>query len=187
MRIAFAQCTYDRDADNTLTCVRNAVDFVDHVIIVTDGTVPEEKTRAISECGPYVEVLVRPFEDNLPKFRQNYVVKAKELGVDYLIVSDPDEQFNPAFWERVRGEIEKATARGVNMLGVRCEEQFEVHDWYDALDEAKESPAKARQSTFYKQLVFKMLPGLEYRGVGNRLRLRYACPSCGEVEFVDAR
>lgn len=166
VKIAYCQATYDRDADNTLVCVRNAVDYVDHIIIVTDGTVPEEKLKAISDCGPYVDVLVREFQGSLPMYRQHYVWKANELGVDWVIVSDPDEQFNETFWKHIRAKVEEADRSNQNLLGVRCQEQFEVHDWYDALDEAKESPAKARESTFYKNLVFKLLPGLQYKGVG---------------------
>ena len=165
MKLAFCQCTYYNDFDLTLECVKRAYKYVDYVIIVEDGTLTEEQRKKL-QTYPNLILKKVEFKDNIPEFRNQYLVEAKKLKVDWVIVSDPDEIFNKTFWRDIRKIIQWAEANGYNMLGVNCRERFEAVEWLDDLDKLKEVPGGYRESNFWKNLVFKLYPDLRYEGVG---------------------
>ena len=166
MKICYAQITYAEDWKDTLANVEAALPYADCCIVVGDESIEDrmqEFPKSTKAC-----LIRRRFADNMPQFRNEYLKMAKKLGADWVIVSDADERFNKYFWKNIRATLQGAGEKGFNILGVRCDEQFEVIDWlpFDSLDRLKESPGAARHSTFYKQLVFRLYPDLEYRGVG---------------------
>jgi hypothetical protein len=165
-KIAYCQCTYQADYQDTLECVRDVSKYVDHVIIIEDGTLTYEQRKALMEINRNVEVITVKFNDDLPAFRNNYLQRAKELRVDYCLVSDPDEHFNEYFLKNLRSYVKEMEKLGKNIAGIRCDEAFDVQEWTDNLDELKEYPGGIRQSNYYKNLLFKLYPDLEYVGVG---------------------
>jgi len=165
LKLAFCQCTYQGDFDDTLVCVERAHKYVDYVIIVEDGSLNELQRQKL-KAYPNLILKTVEFKDNIPEYRNAYLEEAKKLGVDWVIVSDPDELFCEELFKDIRQIIDWAEANGYNMLGVNCRECFENVEWLDDLDKLKESPGGYRESDFWKNLIFKLYPDLKYTGVG---------------------
>lgn len=111
------------------------------------------------------------FYDNLPNFRNRYLEEAERLGIDWIVVSDADEIFSEYFRENIRRIVEDLEKRGYNCAGIRCREVFESHNWVDPYDLKaasiiEEPPKEERVSWFFKNLLFRLRPGLRYEGVG---------------------
>ena len=166
MKIAYAQCTYYKDYPLTLEMVKRSHKYFDYIIIVVDQTINEEQVNELESISDNVIVKKTVFKDNIPEYRNQYLKVAKKLGVDWLVVSDPDEIFCDEFLKDVRKIVEEAEKRELNCLLINCREQFEAIEWLDDLDKLKESPGGYRESNYYKQLIFKIYPDLRYEGVG---------------------
>jgi len=166
MKIAYCQCTFARDFERTVKCVELMAPYVDMVIIVADQTVSEEQIEKLKRIKGNVHVIHTKFPDDIPKFRNKYMAYAELNDVDWVVVSDPDEVFNEQFAKDLRKIVEELEAKGYNIAGINCHEQFEDIEWLDELDLLKECPGGYRESDFYKNLLFKLRPGLRYVGVG---------------------
>jgi len=187
-KVAFVQCTFARDWDRTRKHVLRLADKpLDYIIIVTDETVSKEeieKLKRVYEGLPYEKkpmlIIKRvKFRDNIPAFRNEYVEVCKELGVDYFIVSDPDEWICEKLFLDIHKWIEWAEKHGFNQLGIRCIEKFEAIEWMDDLDRLKEVPGGYRESTYYKFLINKICcEEFAYRGVGKSKTVHetWGCP-----------
>lgn len=175
MRIAFCQLTFERDVERTERCIRRVLGLdcdlppaVDDVIIVVDETVTEEwkqRFRSYSNVVP-VHIVEIEFPDSMPKARNAYLRKARELGVDWICVSDSDELYSETLVRDLRKLIEEAEREGYDMLGVVCREKFEAVEWMDDIDRMKESVEGVKDSNYYKYLIFKLYPDVEYRAAG---------------------
>jgi len=165
VKVAFCQCTYHADYQDTLKCVERVAPYVDYVIIVEDGTLTDEQRQKLRQFKNLILKTVE-FKDNIPEFRNQYIEEAKRLGVDWVCVSDPDELYSESLVKDLRQILEWAEANGINMLGVNCREYFENIEWLDELDLIKEVPGGYRESNFWKTLIFKVYPDLRYEGVG---------------------
>ena len=165
-KIAYCQCTFARDFERTVKCVKLMAPYVDMVIIVADQTVSEKDIERLKKIRDNVHVIHTEFKDDIPAFRNKYMAYAELNEIDWIVVSDPDEVFNEQFAKDLREIVEELEARGYNIAGINCHEQFEDIEWLDELDLLKECPGGYRESTFYKNLLFKLRPGLRYVGVG---------------------
>jgi len=152
MKIAYCQCTFARDFERTVKCVELMAPYVDMVIIVADQTVSEEDVERLKKIRDNVHVIHTEFPDDIPKFRNKYMAYAELNDVDFA--------------KDLREIVEELEAKGYNIAGINCHEQFEDIEWLDELDLLKECPGGYRESNFYKNLLFKLRPGLRYRGVG---------------------
>ena len=105
---------------------------------------------------------------SLAEARNRYLERAKDRKVDWVIVSDPDEVFSVSFWQHLDSNIERAEARGRNILGVRCDEQLKATARWPAkhLDLLSKVPPRKRRTNLHKELVFKVLLNLKYVGIG---------------------
>jgi hypothetical protein len=165
VRLGYAQLTYDRDYENTATCVDSCYKYVDCIIIVEDGTLSEDQRLALNRY-PNLTLLNVKFEESLPNQRQHYAEKAKKLGVDWLIVSDPDEQFCDSFWTQIRMWVLEAEKTDINVYGVNCRNGFESPDWTDDVGKLEKPSTTSWETNLHKYLVFRLYPDLVYRGLG---------------------
>lgn len=165
LRIAYCQLTYPGDYSKTKQRIVEARDWVDNIIIAIHDNTPRQAMNLV-RLSDKTKVISFHFEDNIPQARNVYLRKALEIGIDWIIVSDPDEQFCEDFWKNIRSEIQRYDSRGVNILGVRCREAFEPLDWTDDLDLAKQYPNGFRDSNYHKDLVFRIYSDTMYKGVG---------------------
>lgn len=114
-------------------------------------------------------------------------------------ISDSDEFYSKETWEDLKEKlIPDAESKGVDMLGLRCKDAFQVVDWlpFDELDKLKELPGgDARESTWYKNLIFKLYPDVDYsgsggtEGIGGALKTTFECETCGseEVDYIGSK
>jgi len=164
--VMFCQATFDQDYQETLKCVQRVSPHVDCAIIVEDASLTAEQKQKL-EAYPNVKVKTVPFKDDLPAFRNAYLEEAKKIDpYGWCLVSDPDELFNEELTKNIRDIVKALEEEGFNMAGINCREAFECVEWLDDLDMLKESPSGYRQSTFFKNLLFKLSPNLRYEGIG---------------------
>lgn len=172
VKIAFCQATYDKDFEQTKECITRLSPYVDSVIMTYDQTLTDDQLKWLQyNADTYKIVSVyHKFEDNLPEMRNSYVKKAKELGMDWICVSDPDELYSEELARGLRSIIEKhGEIEGYNMLAVSVRDQFDAIEWLDELDRLKECPGGYRETDYWKPLlILKLQPDLVYKGVGKK-------------------
>ena len=169
MKIAYCTATYNKDFEETKKCIERVSPNVDVTIIVYDQTITDEQFQwLLDNCTKFNIFYVRhEFKDSLPQMRNEYIRKAKELGVDWICVSDPDELYSEELATNLRILITEADAQGYNLLPVPCRDQFDNVGWLDRLDLLKEVPGGYRETEYWKpMLIFKLHPDLRYEGVG---------------------
>jgi len=171
--IFYCQISYSDEFPGTKKCVDAAAPYVDYVIIVVEKQRPftEEQKKELLKHNNVV-ILEREYKDNHPEFRNHYLEEAKKIAKEkgaksaYVLVSDSDEFFNDKLLKDLRKIVKWMEENGYDIAGINCKERFEVHEWLDDLDMLKEAPWRARDSDFYKNLLFKLYPDLKYVGVG---------------------
>jgi len=169
----YGQITYNEQFKGTKRCVEEMAPYVDYCIIVCEKQRPFTEEQK-SELLKYKNVILleKPFNDNIPEFRNIYLNKAKEIMKQqrkpaWMCVSDTDEYFCEGFRKNIRKIIAEYAAKGYNQLGIRCREKFEIHEWMDEIDRLKEIPIGFRESNYYKLLIFKICcDQLHYEGIG---------------------
>lgn len=169
VKIGFGQVTYNKDFENTKLCIQRVGPYVDNVIIAYDQTLNDGQIKWLDDNREkYNIVRVRfEFKDNFPMMRNVYLEKAKELGMNWLCVSDPDELYGENLCKNLRSLIEKYDAEEYSQLPVNVVDQFSNIDWLDDLDKMKECPGGYKETSYWKPLlIFKLLPGIRYEGVG---------------------
>lgn len=169
MKLVYCQATWREDFEDTIRCIERVSLHVDATIIVYDQTLTEEqKAWFNAHAETYrLEAVYHEFRDNLPEMRNAYLNRAKEIGAEWVLVSDPDEFFDEKLLERFREVIEGAEKQGYNMLGIHAVDQFDNVEWLDNLDLLKEAPGGYRETDFWKPLLlFKLYADTHYEGVG---------------------
>jgi len=184
--ILFCQITYGDEFKGTYECVRRISPYVDYCIIVVEKERPftDEQKEKLLNFGNVI-LLEKPFEDNLPQFRNYYLDKAKELRRKHgwrnvwICVSDTDEYYCEELCRDIRKIVSWADENNYNILGINCRERFEVHEWMDRIEKLKEIPIGFRESNYYKLLIFKLCcDELKYEGVGisKTVHEQWKCP-----------
>ena len=171
MKIAFCQATYKDDLDNTIECINRVGPYVNEIIIVYDQSLSQGDIQWLMKEAQkgttQIHTVYHEFKDNLPEMRNAYLERAKELSVDWICVSDPDELYSKDLCKNLRSLIEQNDTLGYNLLPVHAKDQFDNVEWLDELDLLKESPGGYRETDFWKpMLIFKLYPDTTYEGVG---------------------
>jgi len=191
MRVSYCKIAYWRNWKRTLERVKEWLtdSSADYVIVVADQTVDEnmikeaekltisfnksfsfrDEIRELKERRregekPEFHLMRVRFNENIPEFRNHYLEEARKLGVDWVAVSDSDEIFNEAFRRECKKIAEELEAKGYNVAEINCKEAFEDHEWLDDADKLAASIIEPRESWYFKQLFFKLRPGLCYVG-----------------------
>lgn len=172
VKIGFAQATFSRDIELTKSCVECVSPNVDITLISYDQSVSDSQIKWFEDNKEkYKLELVRyEWTDDMPQMRNSYLQKAKEFGIQWLIVSDPDELYDMNLAKNLRSLIEKYDSEGYSILGVNVRDQFQTignDQWFDELDKLKEWPAGFNETDYFKpMLIFKLFPDIRYEGVG---------------------
>lgn len=172
VKITFCQATYSKDFDETIECINRVSPHVDLTIISFDKTLTTEQIKWLDDNKEKFNIIPVEYEwrDDMPAMRNSYLEKAKELGVEWLAVSDPDELFSEDLAKNLRSLIEKYGKEGYAILGVPVRDQFSGignDEWFDDLDKLKEYPAGYRETEYWKpMLIFKIFPDIKYEGIG---------------------
>lgn len=172
MKIAHAVMGQNRLHELKLVVARMR-SHVDHLIYVDGGSIDDSILWARNEG---LDVVLSPWSDNFPAQRNKYVERARELGVEFLWVSDTDEVYCEELARSVRSLSEFAVqcdftgylirSVDVTMLGER------EHSRRDATGEA----------AWRKPLAFRITPGMRYQPAG-RGPLEERAPVHEEIVF----
>lgn len=168
-KIVFCQATWRKDFEDTKRCVTRVSPHVDSTVIVIDQTVTETQKGWLEQNKDKftLHIVYHEFRDDLPRMRNAYLEKAKQLGADWVCASDPDELYSEQLAENLHSFVEMAEEKGYNMLPVPARDQFENVEWLDDLDLLKEAPGGYRETDYWKPLLFfKLYPDTHYEGVG---------------------
>jgi len=141
---------YGERVNQALEGIRRLRPFVDRYIIIADETVTEDQRRKLLEAG--CEVYFERWVDSTVAMRNAYLRRI-QTG-DWVVVHDPDEWFNQRFCEDLRGLVAEAEREGYNLLLINS------HDITRRLDGSRSES----KSSFYKNLIFKKVPGTHYVG-----------------------
>lgn len=189
-KVVYAQVSFVRDFGPTLENLKSATGHVDASIVVEDDSAPFTEGQRM-ELEGYAVVVTGHWGDNFPAFRNRSLEEAKKMGADWVIISDADEHFGKELWRDLKAKIIPGLeAQGFNQAGIRCFDDFEVVDWWDDLDKLKELPGgSAHETTWYKNLLFKLYPDVNYEGSGGTIGIGgakqniFKCGKCGKIEI----
>jgi glycosyltransferase involved in cell wall biosynthesis len=170
-KIVFCQATFRDDFEGTKRCIERVSPNVDATVIVYDQTLTEEQIGWLYAAENIKKYRLYPvfheFNDDLPEMRNRYLKKARELGADWVCVSDPDELYSEELAKNLRRLIERYDAEGYNLLPVPVRDQFDNVEWLDDVELLKEVPGGYREVDYWKPLlIFKLYPDTHYEGVG---------------------
>lgn len=174
--ISYCQWTYKKDFEETKLCIERVSPHVDTTIIVynpqtypvTDEIdIKNIKWLEENQKKYNLHFILSEFKDNFPDQRNIYLKKAKELNVDWVCVSDPDELFSEELASNLRSLIKKYKSEGYNNLAVSVRDQFSTVECLDKLDLLKEVPGGLNDCNYWKpMLIFKLFDDIRYQGVG---------------------
>ncbi len=192
VKIAFCQATYSRDFEETKKCIERVSPYVENVVISYDQTLTAKQVEWLEDnknIEKYkLELVKYEWQDNMPEMRNSYLNKAKELGVDWICVSDPDELYSEELCRNLREFIEKYDHLGCNMIGVPCRDEFTNIGWLDNLDLAKEQPG-GKETDFWKPILILKVSGnrddIKYEGVGKEKNVHETVVSYGKVKSIN--
>lgn len=187
MGVVYGTISYDRDCERTYDRIKENAPYFDYCIVIVEKQRPctNEQLKRLEALGDNVIVRQKPFNDNLPEFRNHYIEAAKEIKENegwkdlWIAVSDADESFCQELREDIKNVVADAEKKGASLLGINCIEHFESIEWMDELDWLKETPAGYKSSKFYKQLIFKICcDKFKYEGVGTAKNVHetWGCP-----------
>jgi len=184
MKIVFCQATYHEDFELTKQCMERMAPHVDAIIIAYDQTLTPDEMLWLNTNETIKQYNLYPiyfeFRDNLPEMRNVYLEVAKEIGADWVCVSDPDEMYSEELVKNLRALIEKYNTMGFNMLPVHAKDQFDNVEWLDQLDLLKETPGGYRETDFWKPLlIFKLANDTRYEGVGRMKNVHESLSTAG--------
>ena len=185
MKIVFCQATFALDLEDTKKCIARVSPYVDEVVIAYDQSLSPEQVGDLQVHASHrvVRTVFFEWKDDMPAMRNAYLVEAKEIGADWVCVSDPDELYSEELVKNLRHLIEEADSLGYNLLPVHCVDQFDNVEWLDELDKLKETPGGYRETDFWKPLlIFKVYPDTHYEGVGAKKNVHEMLKSSTEMK-----
>lgn len=172
VKIGFGQATYSRDFEETKECIKRVSPYVDTTIISYDQSLTDDQIKWLEDnIERYrLQLVCYIWTDDMPAMRNSYLKIVKELDIEWLCVSDPDELFSEELAKNIRFLIEKYGKEGYSILGVPVRDQFSGignDEWFDSIDRLKEYPAGYRETEYWKpMLIFKIFPDIRYEGIG---------------------
>lgn len=180
-KIVYCQATFRDDFEDTKRCIERVSPYVDTTVIAYDQSLSPSQVAEL-QANQAITVFFE-WKDDLPKMREAYLEKAKEIGADWCVVSDPDELFSEELAKNLRRFIEEADTLGYNLLPVHAVDAFDNVEWLDNLDLLKEVPGGYRETDFWKPLlIFKVYPDTHYEGVGSQKNVHEMLKSSMEMK-----
>ena len=155
-RIAFG-CMGQNRLHELRLVVERTKPHVDHFIYVDGGSIDGSLLWA-RNAG--LDVVLSPWSDNFPAQRNKYVQRARDLGCDWLWVSDTDELYCEELAKSVRVLSEFAEAQDFAGLSIRSVDVTMAGDREHSRRDA------AGEHAWHKPLAFKLTPGVKYQPAG---------------------
>ena len=159
MKVIYAQLGYEK---NILQALDNAIKvrpFVDECIVITDSPT----TLAMEQ---YAAFIYYKWKDDYAVYANHMVEEARKLKADYLLISDPDEQFDILFLQNLRDIIQKAPE--INGFEIYCHLNIDGFEKLDAGTQAREAPGGIGEDTnSWKLLMFKIEERTKIARIGN--------------------
>jgi len=127
--------------------------IVDRMIYIDGGSIDDSIVYTRNRGD--VEMYIHPWDDDYGEQRNRYLHYAS-LGdkADWIVVSDHDESFSPDFRSLLPSLIERADREGYNKIDVQCKLVYM----------RGEEEISRELRPFWKPLVFKNQPGINYKG-----------------------
>ncbi len=152
-KITYAFMTQNRLSEN-IACLERVLPYVDRAIVIDGGSQDDTifYMRNWAQEEPKLEFYLCPWRDDFSWQRNNYLSKVEDNT--WVLVSNPDEQFEIATLEAMQEEIRKAELIKKDMIGFQCRSvtlKGNKRVW-ESLD------------NYHKRLLFKKHPGTVYEG-----------------------
>ena len=159
MKIGYCQMTYKGDLEKTIENVVKIKPYVDECIVVYDDSLSLEDINKLSDAGALGKY--HEYHDNFPEQRNNYLKEARLLGMDWVLVSDPDEHHDEIFLKSLKPLVDYLDPIGVSMCLIWAHDIFTDDDYgvtYETITELTPD--------YKKNLLFKLMPEVHYKGIG---------------------
>lgn len=157
-KIVYAQTAYYKNINEAIRNARHVRPFVDESIIVTD----------IDPLPPATDIKFyqKPWEDDIPTYLNHVIDAAKLYGADWILFSDPDEQFDELFLAAIKQMV--LMNPQYNGFKLYCHLNI---DNYNRLDDGtleRESPGGLGvDSNYWKMLLYKIEPTTKFVPIGS--------------------
>lgn len=171
-RITFAQCSYDERRGQTMRCIERIAPHVPRIVIIAPEPEKEWPGLKAFENVEYYQV---PWEDNFPKYRNEYVNRVPDG--EWIAYSDPDELYSESLAQNLKSIVEAHDRAGYNHLFVNS---------HDIMTD-REGRTATTVSSFFKGILFKKVPGTHYIGVGQAANVHEGLVIPGERQHTLGR
>lgn len=154
-QITFCQTTYHDRLEQTKECVRRVSPYVNRIIFVQNDFQgqDEEILEELSKCP--INIIHKPWIDHFSAYRNRYLSAVKD---GWMLVSDPDEWFNPTALRMLREFVEHSGfGSRYNIVAFNSHDTTYTDDY--------KSKIESHASGWWKQLLYKYYPGMHYTGV----------------------
>lgn len=158
-KVAFCQIVAPYDVDKSIKCVQMVRPFVDGIIICC-----EDDSRK-DEFGDVIFIKSN-INDDFPAHRNEYLEKARELGYDYILQCDADEEFDALFLSSLKFIL--LTAPQYNGFDIRCEYHINNIELMDEDEIFRECPGGVgKNSHWWKLVLYSLEPTMTFTGGGD--------------------
>lgn len=154
-KIAYCTMVSENRIDEIKTCVNRVRPYVDDYIVIEGGT--QDGTLEWLKKRGDIRIYEHPWKDDFSMQRNHYLNHARELGVDWVAVSDTDELFTLQLCEKLKQLIsDSLDGHLYNMVQIQCEAI--------TMDYHNKNKISSQVDDYWKNLIFKLYPETHYSG-----------------------
>jgi hypothetical protein len=164
-RIAYCQMCHAGDFKEALKNAINIKSYVDETILIYDQSLSIEQIKQIKDAGIFGSY--SRWHDNFPDQRNYYLQLARQRSCGWVFVSDPDEHHDDFLVKNIRAVIQAGQANNFGVMQIRSHDCFTDDDDGKDLEQMNEIVSK----DYWKGLLFKLTPEVQYVGVGETKNL----------------
>jgi glycosyltransferase involved in cell wall biosynthesis len=142
----------------TSRCIKRALPYVDHIIIVDGGSIDSSILyfRNWESIEPKLHFYLYPWKDNFSEQRNNYLKEAARFAKmgDIILTSDPDELFEEEAFQKMYTLGERLNNSQYNAASFQCR----------SVSIKGEKRVYENMDDYWKPLMYKWHPEMRYHG-----------------------
>lgn len=155
-QITYVQTTYRDRIPQTVECLKRVSPYVDRIVLVQEDFRDQDEERLEEQAnGTPIQIIYKPWLDCFSCQRNRYLSAVQD---GWVLISDPDEWFNPVALRMLRELVEhSAFGSRYNIVAFNSHDTTYTDDY--------KSKIESHASGWWKQLLYKYYPGMHYTGI----------------------
>jgi Domain of unknown function (DUF4214) len=159
-KVLFAQTAWKKNIKQAIENANQVKPFVSQCIIVTDVT------ENLPQDDPKVKFVYAEWVDDIPTYCNHVIDAAKQLDMDWILFSDPDEHFNDGFLSSIPAIL--LTNQQYNGFNIYGHLNIKDYEKLDAGTLAREAPGGLGVNTnAWKLLLYRVENITKYEKTGH--------------------